>query len=181
MADRSIPAPPALLLLGVGMGTIEAKRVIMTLEPGEYHYNPPGTVHGGMIATLLDSVMGCAVRSMLPAGRGYTTLEFKVNFVRPVSDRTGVMTAEGHAVHVGRRSAEAEAEAAGPGGQAVCDGEYDVSGVRCAGVQKTRSLANGYRVRRKRTRCCCPDRQKPDASGCRGAPVGGTYSPFQRL
>ena len=103
MADRSIPAPPALLLPGVGMGTIEAGRVIMTLEPGGYHYNPPGIMHGGMIATLLDSVMGCAVRSMLPAGHGYTTLEFKVNFVRPVGDRTGVMTAEEHAVHGGRR------------------------------------------------------------------------------
>ena len=109
MADRAIPAPPAVLLLGVSMGTIEAGCVIRTLEPGEYHDNPLGTVHGGMIATLLDSVMGCAVHSMLPAGQGYTTLEFKVNFMRPVGDRTGVVTAAGHAVHVGRQSAVAEA------------------------------------------------------------------------
>ncbi len=108
MAGGTIPAPPALLLIGAGMGTIDAGRITMTLEPGEHHYNPLGTVHGGMIATLLDSVMGCAVHSMLPAGRGYTTLEFKMNFLRPVGDRTGVVTAEGVAVHVGRQSAVAE-------------------------------------------------------------------------
>ena len=90
------------------MGTIEHGRVTMALEPGEHHYNPLGTVHGGMIAILLDSVMGCAVHSTLPAGRGYTTLEFKMNFLRPVNDRTGLMTAAGNVVHAGRQSAVAE-------------------------------------------------------------------------
>lgn len=108
MAGGTVPAPPSLLLIGAGLGTIEPGRIMMTLVPGEHHDNPLGTVHGGMIATLLDSVMGCAMHSMLPAGRGYTTLEFKMNFLRPVGDRTGVVTAEGVTVHVGRQSAEAE-------------------------------------------------------------------------
>ena len=108
MAGGTTPTPPTLLLMGAGMGANEPERITTTLEPGEHHDNPLGTVHGGMTATLLDSVMGCAVHSMLPAGRGYTTLEFKMNFLRPVGDRTGVVTAEGVTVHVGRQSAEAE-------------------------------------------------------------------------
>ena len=108
MAGGPVPAPPALLLIGAGLGTIEPGRIMTTLVPGEHHDNSLGTVHGGMIATLLDSVMGCAVHSMLPAGRGYMTLELKMNFLRPVGDRTGVVTAEGVTVHVGRQSAEAE-------------------------------------------------------------------------
>ena len=82
---------------------------VMSLAAGEHLYNPLGSVHGGAIATLLDSVMGCAVHSMLPAGRGYTTLEIKVNYVRALSAETGDGTAIGRAVHVGRQTALAEA------------------------------------------------------------------------
>ena len=62
---------------------------VFAVEPAEYHYNPIGVVHGGLAATLLDSAMGCAVHSMLPAGAGYTTLEIKVNFIRAMSGNTG--------------------------------------------------------------------------------------------
>ncbi|WP_376087596.1 PaaI family thioesterase [Roseomonas sp. CCTCC AB2023176] len=108
MAEGRLPPPPALLLIGARMGSIEEGRVTMRLVPAEYQFNPLGTVHGGILATLLDSVMGCAVHSRLPAGRGYTTLEFKVNFLRGVGLSTGEVMAEGNAVHLGRRSAVAE-------------------------------------------------------------------------
>lgn len=109
MKSGEIPAPPALILIGATMGEIEEGRVTMKMVPAEFHYNPLGTVHGGMIATLLDTVMGCAVHSTLPRGRGYTTLEFKINFVRPVTVATGEVIAEGRIQHVGRQTAVAEA------------------------------------------------------------------------
>jgi uncharacterized protein (TIGR00369 family) len=72
------------------------------------HYNPLGTVHGGVAATLLDSVMGCAVHTTLEAGIGYTTLEIKVNYVRAMTDKTDPVTVEGKVINVGRRIATAE-------------------------------------------------------------------------
>ena len=79
------------------------------MTPGEQHYNPIGAVHGGIITTILDSVMGCAVHSTLPAGVGYTTLELKVNFVRAVTHRVGPLRCEGKVVHGGRQVATADA------------------------------------------------------------------------
>ncbi|SEC32728.1 uncharacterized domain 1-containing protein [Rhizobiales bacterium GAS191] len=101
--------PPAVACLDVLLGDVEEGRVSMRLLPAEHHYNTLGSVHGGVIATLLDSVMGCAVHSTLPPGQAYTTLEIKVNYVRAVTDATGEVTAEGRLVHGGRRSAVAEA------------------------------------------------------------------------
>jgi uncharacterized protein (TIGR00369 family) len=72
------------------------------------HYNPIGLVHGGFAATLLDSAMGCAVQTIVPAGSGYTTLEIKVNFSRPMTRDTGRVLAEGVVVHGGRTVATAE-------------------------------------------------------------------------
>lgn len=109
MRDGVLPLPPALLLLGIEMPEAEAGRVVMTLRPGEHLYNPLGSVHGGMIATLLDSVMGCAVHSTLPQGRGYTTLEIKVNYLRALTERTGTVSAEGRVTQAGRSAAFAEA------------------------------------------------------------------------
>jgi len=76
--------------------------------PAFRHYNPLGTVHGGYAATLLDSCMGCAVHSTLPKGVSYTTLEFKVSLIRPITSDTGLVRAEGHTLNVGRRAATAE-------------------------------------------------------------------------
>jgi uncharacterized protein (TIGR00369 family) len=81
---------------------------VFEFEPAEFHYNPIGVVHGAMAGMLLDSTMGCSVQSTLPAGVGYTTLEFKVNMVRPVTLKTGLMRAEGRVIHVGTRVATAE-------------------------------------------------------------------------
>ena len=108
--DGRLPPPPAVAILGVGLAHIEEGHVVMRLVPAEEHYNPLGSVHGGVLATLLDSVMGCAAHSVLPAGRGYATLEIKVNYLRAVTIATGEVTAEGRLVHAGRRSAVAEAK-----------------------------------------------------------------------
>ena len=109
MRDGTLPSPPALVLLGIEMAEAEPGRIVMRLLPGEHLYNPLGSVHGGMIATLLDSVMGCAVHSTLPQGRGYTTLEIKVNYLRAVTEGAGVVSAEGRVVQAGRQAAVAEA------------------------------------------------------------------------
>src|ERR1700752_4077726 len=77
-----IPQPPLAALMNFRIVEISKGQAVFAVEPAEYHYNPIGVVHGGLSATLLDSAMGCAVHSTLPAGAGYTTLEFKVNFVR---------------------------------------------------------------------------------------------------
>ncbi len=108
MRDGTVGRAPFALLLGLGMSEVEHGRVVMTLEPGEHLLNPLGSVHGGLLATLLDSVMGCAVHSTLPAGRGYTTLEIKVNYIRAVLASTGVLRGEGRVVHAGRQAAVAE-------------------------------------------------------------------------
>jgi uncharacterized protein (TIGR00369 family) len=76
--------------------------------PDERHYNPLGTVHGGYAATLLDSCMGCAVHSLLEAGIGYTTMEFKVTLMRPLTSGMGKVRAIGTALNRGRRTAYAE-------------------------------------------------------------------------
>ncbi|HEX9888104.1 MAG TPA: PaaI family thioesterase, partial [Nitriliruptorales bacterium] len=105
-----VPAPPIALLLGFATTEVSEGEVVMETEPGEHQYNPIGTVHGGVIATLLDSAMGCAVQSTLPAGTGYTTSDLQVRFVRPVLADTGRLRCTGRIVHRGRRTATAEGD-----------------------------------------------------------------------
>lgn len=109
MAGR-LPAPPIMLALGIRLEEAEEGRVVFAMTPAEFHYNPIGSVHGGVSATLLDSAMGCAVHSTLPAGVGYTTLEFKVNLTRALTRGTGEVRCEGRIVTRGRRVAVAEAD-----------------------------------------------------------------------
>jgi uncharacterized protein (TIGR00369 family) len=87
---------------------IEEGRVVFGGHPDESVYNPIGTVHGGYAATLLDSAVGCAVHSALKAGQGYTTLELKIAYHRPLTKDTGPVQAEGKVVQLGRRAAFAE-------------------------------------------------------------------------
>jgi uncharacterized protein (TIGR00369 family) len=108
IAQGTIPPPPIALLLGFDIEDVEEGRVVFTAEPGEHHYNPIGVVHGGLAATLLDSAMGCAVHSLLPQGRGYTTLEIKVNYVRAIKRESGRLRAIGTVVHMGGKIATAE-------------------------------------------------------------------------
>jgi uncharacterized protein (TIGR00369 family) len=112
MRDGRLPAPPLVRLLGFRPLDVESGRVVFSANPDERHYNPFGTVHGGYVATLLDTVMGCAVHSALAAGRAYTTLEFKVSFTRAITASTGVVRAEGKILHLGRNVATAEARLA---------------------------------------------------------------------
>ena len=110
MSAGALPRPPIMHLLGAGALIAEDGRVVVTLEPQEYHYNPLGTVHGGVLATLLDTATGCAVHSTLPAGVGYTTLDLTTKFLRPVSLASGTLTCEGIVLNTGRRTALAQAQ-----------------------------------------------------------------------
>jgi uncharacterized protein (TIGR00369 family) len=107
--DGELPPPPVARLLGLEVEQISEGLVTFAFDPAEYHYNPLGTVHGGVLTTVLDSAMGCAVYSKLRAGLTYTTLELKVNFLRPVRVTTGRVRGEGKVVHLGGRVATAEA------------------------------------------------------------------------
>lgn len=109
MQSGELPPPPIIALIGMELIDVSEGRVVFSAEPAEYHYNPLGTVHGGVVATLLDSAMGCAVQSLLPAGTGYTTLEIKINYLRPITSATGTVTCEGTIIHLGGRIATAEA------------------------------------------------------------------------
>lgn len=119
MARGELPAPPITHLMGTGRIQVEAGRVVVTLEPREYHYNPLGSVHGGVLATLLDTATACAVHSTLPAGVGYTTLDLTTKFLRPASIASGVLTCEGTVIAKGRRTALAQAQITDAGGALV--------------------------------------------------------------
>ena len=112
-----LPAAPMAMLMGMTMAEIEPGRVVFTVEPSEYHYNPIGVVHGGLAATLLDSAMGCAVQTLAPAGASYTTLELKVNLLRALRSGMGVVSGEGTVLHFGRQTALAEARLIGADGK----------------------------------------------------------------
>ena len=106
--DGRLPAPPIARLLGFELVEVEPGHAVFEVVPGERHYNPIGVVHGGLAMTLLDSAMGCAVHSQMPAGSAYTTLEAKTNLVRAITAETGKLRAIGKTVHVGKRMATAE-------------------------------------------------------------------------
>ena len=103
-----LPPPPIADLMGFTGVEFEHGRAVFEMTPGPQHYNPIGTVHGGVALTLLDSAMGCAVHTTLAAGIAYTTLEVKANLVRPITAETGLIRCEGTVVHGGSRVATAE-------------------------------------------------------------------------
>jgi uncharacterized protein (TIGR00369 family) len=108
IAEGRIPPPPVMRALGFDGLFFEEGRAAFRLTPQEFHYNPLGTVHGGVFATMLDSACGCAVHTMLPAGVFYTSLDLSLKFLRSVTVDTGPITAEATVVHLGRRTALAE-------------------------------------------------------------------------
>jgi uncharacterized protein (TIGR00369 family) len=105
-----IPPPPIAVTMNFTPIEVSDGHAVFQGQPGEEHYNPIGVVHGGVAATLLDSCMGCAVQTHLPAGTGYTTLEIKINYVRALTDQTGPVRAEARTLHVGRRAGTAESK-----------------------------------------------------------------------
>jgi uncharacterized protein (TIGR00369 family) len=107
--EGRLPAPPIMQTVEPFDSTAEPGIVVFHSIPGFRHYNPIGSVHGGYAATLLDSAMGLAVHTALPAGTGYTTLEFKISFIRGMTKDTGPVRTEGRTMNVGRRAATAEA------------------------------------------------------------------------
>ena len=106
--DGRIPLSPIGALMDMRLAEVAEGRAVFELKPAEFHYNPIGSVHGGIAATLLDSAMGCAINTLLPRGVSYTTLELKVNYVRPMTRDTSVVRAEGNVIHLGGRIALAE-------------------------------------------------------------------------
>ena len=117
-----LPPPPIASLMNFTIVELSEGAAVFAVEPAEYHYNPIGLVHGGLAATLLDSAMGCAIHSTLPAGAGYTTLEIKVNFVRAMSAETGRVRCEAKIIHVGGRTATAEGRVVDEAGKLYAHG-----------------------------------------------------------
>ncbi|MEV4416108.1 PaaI family thioesterase [Catellatospora sp. NPDC049609] len=110
MARGELPAPPVMHLLGMDGVQAEEGRVVVTMRAREFHYNPLGGVHGGILATLLDTAAACAVHTTLPAGTGYTSLDLSTKFLRPVSVASGLLRCEGTVISRGRRTALAQAQ-----------------------------------------------------------------------
>jgi uncharacterized protein (TIGR00369 family) len=104
-----LPRPPFMDAFGFDLLSAEQGRVTFEMVPQRWQYSPLGLVHGGVLTTLADTAMGCAVHSHLPVGVGYATLEVKLNFVRPVVEETGPIRCEGEVLSLGRRSATAQA------------------------------------------------------------------------
>jgi uncharacterized protein (TIGR00369 family) len=109
MRDGELPRPPVLQMLDVDGFEVEEGRITVFLTPQEFHYNPLGTVHGGVLATVLDTAAGCAVHATLPAGMGYTSVDLTTKFLRPVTVASGRLRCEGTVLSRGRRTALAQA------------------------------------------------------------------------
>ena len=108
IAEGTVPPPPIARLMGFSLTEVERGRAVFAMEPAEWMYNPIGSVHGGVAATLLDSCMGCAVHTTLPPGAAYTTADLQVRYIRAMGEGTGRVLAEGTVVHAGGRTATAE-------------------------------------------------------------------------
>jgi len=117
MLAGKLPYPYIAETLDFALIEIEPGKAVFQGTPQLKHYNPLGTVHGGWYATLLDSAVGCAVHTMMPAGRAYTTAELSINIVRAASHKTGPLRAIGTVIHCGRQLATAEGRIVGPDGK----------------------------------------------------------------
>ncbi|MFQ5966440.1 MAG: PaaI family thioesterase, partial [Acidimicrobiia bacterium] len=102
--------PPMAATLGFGLEDFGDGHVEISCTPDEFHYNPYGTVHGGLAATLLDAATGCVIQTRLPAGAGYATLDLSVNYLRPITTETGTVSCVGKVLSMGRTVAVSEAE-----------------------------------------------------------------------
>ena len=112
-----LPYPHIAETLDFSLVEVLPGKAVFQGIPQLKHYNPLGTVHGGWYATLLDSAVGCAIHTMMPVGRGYTTAELSVNIVRSASTKSGPLRATGTVIHCGRQLATAEGRIVGPDGK----------------------------------------------------------------
>jgi len=122
MLAGELPFAHIAQTLDFSLVEVAAGKAVFQGTPQLMHYNPLGTVHGGWYATLLDSALGCAVHTMMPAGYAYTTAELSVNIVRAASAKTGPLRAIGHVIHSGRQLATAEARIVDPDGKLYAHG-----------------------------------------------------------
>jgi uncharacterized protein (TIGR00369 family) len=109
IAAGDLPAAPIASTLGFTVVSVDPGRVVFEFTPAEYHYNPIGSVHGGVYATMCDSACGCAVHSLLPAGAHYTSQDLTVKFLRAITASAGPLRCEGTVIHLGSRTALAQA------------------------------------------------------------------------
>ena len=109
MLAGEVPGPTIARTMNFTISEVSSGGAVFRGEALADHYNPLGTVHGGWAATIIDSALGCAVQTKLPKGVGFTTIEFKVNLVRPIFDHTGEVVCEGNVIHIGRTIATCEA------------------------------------------------------------------------
>ena len=109
IADGTLPAPPLARTLGFTVVSVDPGRVVFEFTPAEFHYNPIDSVHGGVYAVMCDSACGCAVHSMLPQGAYYTSQDLSVKFLRAITGSTGRLQCEGTVIHLGSRTALAQA------------------------------------------------------------------------
>lgn len=130
MSRGDAPPPPLAIVLGFTLDEIEEGRVMMSVVPQEFHYNPSGVVHGGLAATLFDSSLGCAVQSMLPPAHVAPTLQLQINYIRPITIETGKLQCSGEIIHLGKRSATAEGRLTDSGGKlyAHATGTFIITG-----------------------------------------------------
>jgi uncharacterized protein (TIGR00369 family) len=105
-----LPPPPIAVVMNYSIAELEEGRAVFEGEPDEEHYNPIGVVHGGYASTILDSALGCAVHTTLPAGVAYTSQTLEVKYLRPITRDTGVVRCEAEVVHRGRKTATSEAK-----------------------------------------------------------------------
>ncbi|HQU82733.1 MAG TPA: PaaI family thioesterase [Pyrinomonadaceae bacterium] len=122
MVARDLPAPPIGESFDFLLTEIEPGRAVFEGKPHGKFYNPLGTIHGGFICTLLDSAMACAIHATLDVGKGSTSVEIKVNFVRPIFEKTGALKAVGEVVNVGRQIASSEGKLIGADGKLYAHG-----------------------------------------------------------
>ncbi len=120
--NGEIPPAPIAETLGFYPLSMEEGKAVFEFEPQEFHYNPIGSVHGGVITTVLDTVMGCSLQSVLPQGVAYTTLELKVNFLKAVTIKDGKMKSTGKIIHLGRTTALVEANLTNEAGKVYAHG-----------------------------------------------------------
>jgi uncharacterized protein (TIGR00369 family) len=110
LQDGELPPPPIVALLNIRLRQVERGLVVFECKPDESVYNPIGVVHGGLVCTLTDSAIGCAVHTTLDAGVAYTSIDITVNYLRPVTLDSGTLVATGRVVKPGRKVAAATAE-----------------------------------------------------------------------
>jgi uncharacterized protein (TIGR00369 family) len=122
LLDGTHPAPPFAEVCDIWPTEIERGRIVFEASPSARFYNPMGTVHGGWISTVLDSAMGCAVHSLLKPGQAFTSVELKVNFVRPLLEQTGKVRCEGKIIHLGGRLATSEGRLTDLSGNVIAHG-----------------------------------------------------------